>query len=525
MSEWPLGLVRDGLTIVFGALAGGLTNRIAIIMLFHPYEPPRVLGRTIGWLQGAVPKNRERMAGTIGRTIGTHLLSPADVAAELRDERLRQAFDSQLHDLIQGLLEDEKPAVADLLSESGLEEARTLLGSMADAVHGRLIEAMGETAFAEEAERLLVRVADGLDAEPLADALPPARLAGLRVRAEEWLDQLAGSEAFEEAIRGHLERAAAKLMVPGRSFEELLPPVLVGATERAIADYLPIAMERLGRTLEDPRARARVETAIHELLDRFMLDLRFHQRVVAKLIITEETVDKVIDTLEAEGADRLGDLLRESEVQGVMARGVNEAIVEFLRRPVADVLGDPQDPRTQSALDSLAAWMSRSARDPEVRSFLLDRIEAGILRLRERSWGDVVRLVPAERVGGWLASGLSSDTGRQLYADTKGVVVERLLHQPIGSLARHGSEGAVDRITDALSEPVWDWISSKVPEVATKIRVAERVEEKIVLFPLDELERLIRSVTDRELNLIVRLGYVLGAGIGAALVLVRHLIG
>jgi len=525
VSEWALSLVRDGLTIVFGALAGGLTNRVAIIMLFHPYEPPRVLGRSVSWLQGAVPKNRERMAGTIGRTIGTHLLSPEDVAAELRDERLREAFDSQLHGLIQGLLEDEKPAVADLLSESGLEEARTLLGTMADAVHARLIDAMGETVFAEEAERLLGRVAEALDAEPLAEALSSERLTDLRVRAEEWLDQLAGSEAFEGAIRGHLERASVKLLEPGRSFEELLPPVLVGALEHAIADYLPIAMERLGRTLEDPEARARVEGAIHELLDRFMQDLRFHQRVVAKLIITEDTVDKVIDTLEAEGADRLGDLLREGEIQGVMARGVNEAIVEFLRRPVVDVLGAPDDPRVQSALDSLSAWMSRSAQDPEVRSFLLDRIESGILRLRERSWGDVVRLVPADRVGGWLASGLSSDTGRQLYADTRGVVVDRLLHQPIGSLGSYGSSGAVDRITLAISEPVWDWISSKIPEVAAKVRVAERVEEKIALFPLDELERLIRSVTDRELNLIVRLGYVLGAAIGGSLVLVRHLIG
>jgi len=57
------------------------------------------------------------------------------------------------------------------------------------------------------------------------------------------------------------------------------------------------------------------------------------------------------------------------------------------------------------------------------------------------------------------------------------------------------------------------------------VRVAERVEEKIVAFPLQELERLIRSVTQKELNLIVRLGYLLGAGIGLLLVLVRHLLG
>jgi uncharacterized membrane-anchored protein YjiN (DUF445 family) len=255
-----------------------------------------------------------------------------------------------------------------------------------------------------------------------------------------------------------------------------------------------------------------------------MRDLRFHQRVVAKLIITEDTVDRVIDTLEEEGADRLGDLLREREVQAAMARGINEAIVEFLRRPVVDVLGRPGEPRIESTLDALAAWTSGAARDTGVRAFLLDRVEAGLLRLGERSWGEVVRLVPADRLGGWLAAGLASETGLELYGEARERLVDRLLHQPIGALGA-GSEDASRRVADALSDPVWEWISSRIPEVAARVRVAERVEDKIREFPLDEVERLIREVSGRELNLIVRLGYLLGAIIGVALVLVRHVVG
>ena len=107
----------------------------------------------------------------------------------------------------------------------------------------------------------------------------------------------------------------------------------------------------------------------------------------------------MIDTLEAEGADRLGDLLREGEVQDAMARSVNEAIVDFLRRPVIDVLGVPGDPQVDSALESLTAWTMDAARDPEVKEFLLDRAEAAVLKAGERSWADVVRLVPARRAG------------------------------------------------------------------------------------------------------------------------------
>lgn len=525
MTETVAQLLRDGITVLFGALAGGVTNRVAIMMLFHPYEPPEVLGRRVEWLQGAVPKNRERLAGTIGRTIGTKLLTPADVAEELQDERLREAFEMQLRLLLSDLLDGDKPALNEILPESALEEVRRILEMLLDGVRDRVIANVESEEFTGEATRMLATVSEAVEGESLAESIGTERIARLREHSDAWLSQVVESDSFATTVRAHLERVAAQLLVPGRSFEELLPEGLVAALEHAIADYLPIAMERLGRLLEDPKARARIERWVHELLERFMQDLAFHQRVVAKLIITEDTVNKVINTLEAEGADRIGNLLREGEVQDAMARSVNEAIVDFLRRPVIEVLGEVEDQRVQDALDSITEWVLDAARDPEVREFVLDRGESAVLRAGDRSWADVVRLVPAHRVGGWLGSVLQSDAGVSLYESLRSGTIDRILGMPLGSLGRYGREGAADRLAKTLVDPVWEWISSKIPEVAANVRVAERVEEKIVAFPLNELEQLIRSVTQRELNLIVRLGYVLGAGIGLILVFVRYLLG
>ncbi len=44
--------------------------------------------------------------------------------------------------------------------------------------------------------------------------------------------------------------------------------------------------------------------------------------------------------------------------------------------------------------------------------------------------------------------------------------------------------------------------------------ITRRVEQKMLDYPTERLEELIRNVTDRELRLIVRLGYLLGAIIG-----------
>jgi len=73
--DWLRALV----TVAFGALAGGITNRIAVWMIFHPYRPPKILGRPVRWLQGAVPKNQKRLADSVGGVVGGALLDRADL--------------------------------------------------------------------------------------------------------------------------------------------------------------------------------------------------------------------------------------------------------------------------------------------------------------------------------------------------------------------------------------------------------------------------------------------------------------
>ncbi|MEX0843094.1 MAG: DUF445 family protein, partial [Gemmatimonadota bacterium] len=63
-------LLRALLTVGFGSLAGGLTNTLAVWMLFHPYRPVRLAGRDLPFLHGAIPKNQGRLAEAVGRTVG-----------------------------------------------------------------------------------------------------------------------------------------------------------------------------------------------------------------------------------------------------------------------------------------------------------------------------------------------------------------------------------------------------------------------------------------------------------------------
>ncbi|HSW28423.1 MAG TPA: DUF445 family protein [Longimicrobiales bacterium] len=517
-------LIRDLIAVGFGALSGGLTNQVAIWMLFHPYEPPRIGRWKIGFFQGAVPKNQPRLAAAIGRTVGNRLLTAEDLTRTFARPEFRQAFDQKLGAFVDEVLTRERGTLRELLPPAVIAELEPMMDEVVELVVTRVDEYLASERFEEAMARRTGEVVALVADQPIGEMLTPAREEALEGALEGWLEGAVESEDLHRAVDDYLSRGAERLLAPGRTFEDILPRGLVGAVEKAIASYLPLAIERLGKLLEDDAARARLEATVHDLLHRFLRDLKFHQRVVARLVMTEDTVDKVLDTIEREGAERLSEVLKDPAVQDAMARGVNEAIVDFLRRPVSSVLGEAQDPSVAEARSTLLAWVVGMARDPATRGFVVEKLRGAMDKAGDRTWGEVLARVPPERLASWVVAAARSETAARTYREGAGRLAAKLLDRPIGTPAAWLPAGAPARIEAALADPLWDWLQAQVPDVVERLDVARRVEQKVLEFPMPKMEELVRKVTDRELRLIVRLGYVLGAMVGLVLVTVQHLL-
>ncbi len=187
-------LVQGIVTIAVGAISGGITNAVAIWMLFHPYES-RGIGRLR--IQGAIPKNKARLARSIGRTVGERLLTPEDLASRLAAPAVRQAFDEAIGHALAATLDRERGPLRDQLSPdlaSALDEAVA-------AVAPRMAERVAAYARTPEfcdrlagwVERVRVEVRD----RPLAAALGDGNRAALtgwkRPCAGSWVTSSSGS--------------------------------------------------------------------------------------------------------------------------------------------------------------------------------------------------------------------------------------------------------------------------------------------------------------------------------------------
>ena len=309
-----MNYTRLWLDVLLGSVSGGVTSWVAVVLIFRPYE------RTFG-LHGAIPKNKARLAKTIGKTVGERLLTSADIIEELQRSGLREAIEAKLADVAVTALERDRGPLRELLPP---------------AVVGEL-------------ERLI------------AEAGPDAAAA---------YERYVATEAFEEQVRAFVARSRKDV-----------PPDETG---------------------------------------------------------TELTTE------------------RRTGLAG-KAAGMAAGLID----------------------DVIVRWALRAARSERARSMAVEAVRGAGVALLDR---------PLGRLGRWLPD----DAPRRLVA--------------------------------TAAPAVWDQIIERLPALLETVDIPAMVERKVLGFSTQRVEDLVRGVTQRELNLIVQLGYVLGGAIGAAQFVLESLV-
>jgi uncharacterized membrane protein YheB (UPF0754 family) len=500
-------LISGAVTIGVGAISGGITNAVAIWMLFHPYE------RRFG-LHGAIPKNKDRLARSIGKTVGERLLTPEDLTARLATPSVQEAFARGIAGVIDNLLEKERGPLREELGPDLMSSIEGALTGMAPSV----AERVGRWAESEDFGRLLNNFLDSvgqqLGDQPIGDTLNDEHRARIAAKVREWVSRLAEQDDLEATLRRWVHERLERMAQDQTPLLDRLPEGLVGTVESAITDYLPIALERLSDLLADPAARDRVERALRDAFDHSVRDLLLHERILAKLVVTDRTIERLVDGFEAEGFDRFAAALAEPEMKAQVTRAVNDAVVNFLRMPLAQRL-ERLSPEKRGALEiTLGDWLMRVVRDDATRDAVARAVEKLLGTVERRTWGEALNLIPRDRAVALARDVITGERGQRWIGDSVAQVIDRLLSRPVGRPARWLSDDTAQKVREGITRAAWGWVQGEIPRVVQQLNVQEMVEQKVRGFSTQRMEEIVRSVTQKELTLIVQLGYVLGAIVG-----------
>jgi len=116
-NTWLLFLVPPAA----GAIIGYVTNVIAIRMLFRPLNEVRVFGIRLPFTPGILPKQRKKLAVSIGAMVERELLTPEILRERLNREDVRQKIKESISFFTDNIL-DKKPKELSAGSEKILSE-------------------------------------------------------------------------------------------------------------------------------------------------------------------------------------------------------------------------------------------------------------------------------------------------------------------------------------------------------------------------------------------------------------------
>lgn len=94
--------VRLVILVLIGSFIGWMTNKIALVSLFKPYKPKKILG--IITLQGILPKRQEEMAKELGILVSDELINIDDIVDSITADKKRWYIKKNNEQFIPGLV-------------------------------------------------------------------------------------------------------------------------------------------------------------------------------------------------------------------------------------------------------------------------------------------------------------------------------------------------------------------------------------------------------------------------------------
>lgn len=348
--------------IVVGAVIGYITNWFAIKMLFRPHYEQRIFGIRVPFTPGLIPKEKGRIAKSVGETVSAYLLSPEIIIDSISNDENNDKVKSWVEENINKLKESNK-SIRDL-AENIVGEKYDYLSTIIEenitnficleienqAVRQRLMELPDKEAYCmvneiEQDEKTLKEIIPAdvvLKAKEYIEEHDEYITNGLRNIFETPSIQIKVKESIAEVVSQNVNRLITKLVSV-----ELITDKIFTAIENYIyspridKDIVLIATTSIDKLLENKISTEtlyrNISLIVHKNMDKFM------NKPISHVIenIDEDTVSRIADfsktIFETFTKNRLPYFVELLDISRVIEDEINKFDVAFAEEIIIEI--------------------------------------------------------------------------------------------------------------------------------------------------------------------------------------------
>ncbi|MFJ7952230.1 DUF445 domain-containing protein [Lysinibacillus sp. NPDC096418] len=338
---------------IIGAAIGGVTNHLAIKMLFRPHEAIYIKNWRVPFTPGLIPKRRDELAKQLGLTVVNYLLTPETFRKKFFSKDIQEKVEQFAQTKIEETIFTNDKTIQDWLDLAGLSNVPTTIEKKVESIVAVQFESMKNTLSTKSIRTLL-----SADIQETVDAKIPVVVGHILEKGEDYFLSPEG----EMTIKAMMDEFLASKGSLGGMINMFLgdSSSLVGRVQRELVKFLQspgtttlltkIFMQEWDKLkdrpvmdfLEDIQFEpilANLQRYVKEQLavaDRLNYPIT-HYWPEGSIWMKESIVPRVVDKAFIQAEDKLEDVLKRLNLQEVVREQVDSFPVSKLEELVLGI--------------------------------------------------------------------------------------------------------------------------------------------------------------------------------------------
>jgi len=473
---------------VMGAVIGYITNWLAIKMLFRPHNEVRVLGIKVPFTPGLIPKERNRIAKSIGDAVGTHLLNPETLAEALCGERVRQQVGNWVRIKIKEI-RDKNTSIKELVMFLAGEKYGEFILWLKEASSDMIYRYFKSTEGREAVSGIIKKQVE----KSIDNALKKGETISKSISG--YIKNFAASEGAKNAVEELLSSRIKGLEDENSTLRSIIPEEAIDALKDHIYQNDSSIAQAIGDVIRTPSMKNRIEGAVGDFIEQNLgrlvtmfikpefLSEKFIEGILKYLDNQENHIDIALTTANLFDKlldKRVSELLRglSPEIKDMGSREASKAVLQFV--------GDESN-----------------------HGILFREIGGVIENSKDSMYYGISKYIDAA-----LEEIIESDEFMKDINEALGSIIDKIMDSSAASILSGIEDKNVDAVVKVVGDNFREAIKDKAQDIVEIADIPGIVEDRIRGFDAAFVEDIIIDISRKELSAITWLGALLGGIIG-----------
>lgn len=472
--------------ILVGSIIGYFTNWLAIKMLFRPLEEKRILGIKVPFTPGLIPKERKRIAKSIGEAVGMHLLTPKKITEVISSSETKGKIRSFVELKIQRVREREE-SFSDIFKSIDSDNYYLYLDDIKEKIFNLIISRLKDKSL----KKNLINFVEKDIYDRYKDKAIDELLKGSNII----LDDIKKSTKLKEFFMEIVDKEFNKLKDLDTPLKEVIPEGLIERIDLSIENNKRNIMDRLRELFYKPQIQRSIKLSIEDLVEQNlskMITMFIDSATISEKVFL--AISKYVDSTQAE--EVAGFILKDS--LGNIVNMKVSSISEYM-----DSIIEKED--ISNVYESIIDYAAKE----ENKDKLLDIFIENIKSKDEKIKNGIIEFLETA-----IDNTLESPNFQMMIRNLIDKNMDLLVNTPISKILKNVDNKEIEKIMYVSDKVFNTMLKGEVYNIINLFDVSKIVEDQINGFEVEYTEELILNISERELKAITRLGALLGGIMG-----------